>query len=190
MGAHRGDLVAAAHHHRDVELRAALGDGAHVDAMATEHAEDLAGDSRPGRHLGADHRNHRVILLHHHVVDDTVSSFEGEFVVHGLFGNRRLGAVDDEADRMFRGALADQDHRNFLPGEGAEEALRDAGHAHHAISLDAHQGNPSDRSDASNRILGIRARSRRLRVPSASGSKVFLISSGIPSLRAGCTLGA
>ena len=69
---------------------------------------------------------------------------------HAL-GARRLRLRDRAADRMLGAALRDQDHRDALLAQRAEQAMRRAGHADHAGALEVDQRDVLDAGDALDR---------------------------------------
>lgn len=78
----------------------------------------------------------------------SVAQFRIECAAYGLFGPDRLRLRDGEADRMLGAALRNQDHRDSRVAQGAEQAMRRAGHTDHAGALDVDQRHRVDRRNA------------------------------------------
>ena len=70
----------------------------------------------------------------------------------GAFG---FDAGNGAADRMLRAALRNQDDRDALFAQRAEQAMRGAGHADHAGAFDVHHRDVLDAGDALHRQFGV-----------------------------------
>ena len=87
-----------------------------------------------------------------------------ERLAHDGFGARGFRFGNREADRMLGAALRDQDHRDAVIAQRAEQAMRRAGHADHAGAFQVHQRDAIDAGDALDRDLR-----RRLRADQRAG---------------------
>ena len=72
-------------------------------------------------------------------LDLALAQLAVERLAHDGFGARRFGFGNGEADRMLGAALRDQDHRDAVLAQRAEQAMRRAGHADHAGAFEVDQ---------------------------------------------------
>ena len=107
-------------HDRDVELRASLGDGHDVDLRGGQRGEHRRRHARRAVHAEAHDRHRGHVEAELDAVDLAAADLAGELPLQALprVGGQRLGHA--EADRMLRGGLRDERHRD-LPAHGARE---------------------------------------------------------------------
>ena len=91
-------LVLLCDDERDVQLRAALSDGADVHPLVAQHVEDAAGDARSLTHGFSHHRQDGAVLLDDEVVHLAHLALEGELGVDQLDGPGGLSRLYREAD--------------------------------------------------------------------------------------------
>ena len=149
-----------------------------------ERREHLRGDARRARHAVADDRQDAAAGRDVHVLDLPLLELAAERVPHDGRGPLGLGLRDRETDRMLGARLRDEDDRDAVLAQRAEQALRGAGHADHAGALDVDQRHAVDAGDALDRMVRRRAR-RRSAFPPFSGANVFRIQIGISFVTAG-----
>ena len=159
-----------------------------VDALSPQRGEETPGDAGAMAHVGAHHGDDGEIAIHHQIVDEARLPLAVELPVDQGLGVACALRIDGQADRVLARGLADEDHVDAGVGEGAEQALRRAGHPHHPVAFEAQQGDAGDGADPPHRVLAGR-HSSTTRVPGKGGFRVFLITNGIEALRAGCTVG-
>ena len=137
---------------RDVPLRRALRDGAHVDRGLRQRAEDLRRGAGRAGHAVADHREDAAVGRH-----------------RTLRGSGRARSSDSKACRTIRSVAAASDRGTakqiecselaceisttemLMLAQRGEQALRGAGDADHAGALDVDQRHLIDRGDALHR---------------------------------------
>ena len=134
--------------HGNVALGRALRDRMHVDARRAERVEHLARHAGQARHAIADHRQDRQIAIDRDALDlaflDLAIERGGDHA-RGAFG---FDARNGAADRVLGAALRNEDDRDALFAQRAEQTMRGAGYADHAGAFDIDHRDVFDRGDA------------------------------------------
>ncbi len=156
-GPQRACTAAAVDHHGDVALGRTLGDGPHVDARGAERREHLGRHAVRARHAVTDHGQDAAAVIDLDAVDLAFAQFRVEGTAQDAFGALGLGLRHGEADRMLGAALRNEDDRDALLPQRAEQPVRRAGHADHARAFEVDERDAVDRRDALHQRIGVRA---------------------------------
>ena len=167
-GAQRARGLAAVDHDGDVALRGALRDRAHVDAGGAERVEHLGRDARRAGHAIADDGEDRQVRVDVDALDLAFLQLALEGPQHDRGGALGLLLRDGAADRVLGAALGDEDDRDALLAQRAEEPVRGAGHADHAGALEVDERHALDAGDALDRQLRVGLRADQRARPSAA----------------------
>ena len=132
------------HDQGNVVVRRALGAGEHVDAVAAQDGEELAGDALAVFEALADHRDGGQVFLHPGVTHCAVADLRGELLIHGLACGLGVGVAHAEYDAGLGGGLADQEDADPTARQGAEEAAVHADESDHRGRAEGDQGDVAD----------------------------------------------
>ena len=155
--------LALLYDHRDVPLRRALRDGAHVDARLAERAEKLTADAYALDHALAHHREDAAALGDFDRLHFAAVPLGQKGVLDRAARELSLRLGHGEADRVLGACLRDHDDRDSGRAERAEELVRDAGHADHARPLDVDERHVLDGREALDGRRGVRVVARDAR---------------------------
>ncbi len=175
--------VPAVDHHRDIALRGTLGDGAHVDSCFAQRRKHLGGDPGRAGHAVADDSENGEAAIDLDALDLPLAQLAVERTAHHASARVGLPLRNREADRVLGAALRNQDHRDALFPQRAEQSMRRAGHADHAGAFEVEQRDGVDAGDALDRSTD--CGSAQISVPARSGAKVLRIQIGILRSTAG-----
>ncbi len=146
--AQRARGAASLDHGGDVALGGALGDGAHVDAGGPQRREHLGGDARCAGHAIADDGQNRQIRIDVDALDLALLQLALEGAAHHTC--RALGLLlgDRAADGVLGTALRNEDDRNALLAQRAEQPVSGAGYADHPGAFQVDERDAFDAGDA------------------------------------------
>lgn len=136
-GGDGGGGVVAGDDEADATFGGALGDGDDVDVVLAEGAKEAAGDAGGALHTGTDSGDDGDRFVGGDAVDVAAGDFGGEDSFEGGDDGGAIGLGEGEADRLFRGGLADEQDAGILLGDGTEGAGGDTGDTHHTTATNS-----------------------------------------------------
>ena len=138
----------AVHHKRDVRLRGSLRAGYHVDAVASQRAEQLSGDARRVLHVLAHDGDRGEVLLCLNGRNLSHLYLLGELLVQHLARQVGVRVAHTDGRRVLRRGLRHQEHADAVLRQSLEDAVVHADDTDHAQALHRNQARVVDGGDA------------------------------------------
>src|SRR6185437_14788211 len=133
---------------RNIPLRGALCDRAHIHGGGAERVEHLPRDAGGAGHAVTDDCKDGQLVVDGNALYLSFVQLTLEGTAHHGCCTICLRLRDGTTDRVLGAALRDQDDRDPLLAQRAEQAVRGARHADHAGALHVHQRHLLDARDA------------------------------------------
>ena len=126
----------AVHDERDIRFRSTLRTGYHIDTVASQRAEQLAGNTRRMLHILAYNGHRSQIFLRLYGRNLSHFNLFGKLLIQHLTSQVGIRIAHTDGSGVLRRGLRNEEHTDAVLCQSFEDAIVHTNHANHAKALE------------------------------------------------------